>query len=124
VYVENCGAECGGGSNGGAGISVIPQAPLALNLVPTATPYPAVVTKTVSVPGGVTDLLSDSTYLYASGQQLQSNGLFAGFLTVIPLSTMTPAAPISISDGNTAPTASANTSPRPATPASPRTTTA
>jgi hypothetical protein len=99
VYVENCGAECGGGSNGGAGISVIPQAPLALNLVPTATPYPAVVTKTVSVPGGVTDLLSDSTYLYASGQQLQSNGLFAGFLTVIPLSTMTPAAPISISDG-------------------------
>jgi hypothetical protein len=99
VYILNCGLECGGGSNGGSGFSVIPQAPLNINIVPTATPYPAVVTKTVSVPGGVTDMISDATNLYASGQQLQPNGLFAGNLTVIPLATMVPAAPVSISDG-------------------------
>jgi hypothetical protein len=104
VYIENCGVECGGGSNGGSGFSIIPQAPLNLNLIPTSAPYPAVVTKTVSVPGGVTDMISDGVNLYTSGQQLQTSGpnagLFAGNLTVIPLSTLTPAAPISISDGS------------------------
>ncbi len=99
VYVLNCGQECGGGTNGGAGFSVIPQAPLQINLIPSATPYPSVVTRTVSVPGGVTAMISDGTNLYASGQQLQADGLFAGNLTVIPLATMTPGAPVSISDG-------------------------
>ena len=100
AYVLNCGAECGGGANGGSGFSVIPQAPLNINLIPTSTPYPNVVTQTVSVPGGVTDMISDGTYLYAAGQQLQPNGLFAGNLTMIPLATMTPAGPVSISDGS------------------------
>jgi len=99
VYVMNCGVECGGGTNGGAGFSVIPQSALLINLYPTSVNYPNVVTQTVSVPGGVTDLISDGTYLYASGQQLQANGLFAGELTVIPLATMTPGPAISISDG-------------------------
>lgn len=99
VYVMNCGVECGGGSNGGAGISVIPQSALLLNLYPTSVNYPNVVTQTVSVPGGVTDLAIDGTSLYASGQQLQPTGLFAGKLTVIPLATMTPGPAISISDG-------------------------
>ena len=99
VYVMNCGAECGGGANGGAGLSIIPQSALLNNLYPTSTNYPNVVTKTIPVPGGVTEMISDGTFLYTAGQQLQSSGLFAGFLTVIPLSTLTPAAPISISDG-------------------------
>jgi len=103
VYVENCGAECGGGSNGGSGISFIPEGALDINLIPTSTTYPAVVTNTVSVPGGVTDALSDGTNLYLAGQQLQTSGpnagLFAGFLTVMPLATEVPGTPISISDG-------------------------
>jgi hypothetical protein len=105
AYVLNCGAECGGGSNGGAGISVIPQSALQINQYPTATPYPAVVTNTVPVPGGVTVATSDATYLYVAGQQLQaSSGLFTGNLSMIPLATIatskTPIQPsASISDG-------------------------
>lgn len=98
AYVLNCGQECGGGSNGGAGISVIPQAPLQINLLPTN--YPPVVSQTISVPGGVTAAILDSSNIYTSGQKLQPNGLYAGFLTVIPLSTLVPGAPVSISDGS------------------------
>ena len=99
VYVTNCGQECGGGTNGGAGISVIPQSALLINLYPTSTNYPQVVTQTISVPGGVTDTILDGNYLYAAGQNLQPNGLYAGNLTMIPLATMVPGSPISISDG-------------------------
>ncbi len=99
VYVENCGVECGGGTNGGAGVSVLPQGALYINSIPTSLPYPNVVTKTVSIPGGVTDAVLDGTNLYASGQALQPDGLFAGNLTVMPLATMVPNPPISISDG-------------------------
>ncbi len=99
AYVLNCGAECGGGTNGGSGVSLIPEGSLQINAIPTSLPYPAVVTKTVPIPGGVTDALSDGTNLYLAGQQLQSNGLFAGFETTLPLGTLVPAAPVSISDG-------------------------
>ncbi len=99
VYITNCGQECGGGSNGGAGISVIPQSALLINLYPTSATYPPVVTQTVSIPSGVTDTILDGTYMYAAGQKLQSNGLYAGNLTMIPLATMVPGAPVSISDG-------------------------
>ena len=99
AYVLNCGAECGGGNNGGSGVSFIPQGSLQINLIPTSLPYPAVVTKTVPIPGGVTDALSDGSNLYLAGQQLQPDGLFAGFETTLPLGTLVPAAPVSISDG-------------------------
>jgi hypothetical protein len=99
AYVLNCGAECGGGTNGGSGVSLIPQGSLQINLIPTSVPYPAVVTKTIPIPGGVTDALSDGTNLYLAGQQLQPDGLFAGFETTLPLATLVPAAPVSISDG-------------------------
>jgi len=63
--------------------------------LPVANPVP--------VPGGVTAALSDGTYLYLSGQQLQASGaykgLFAGTLTLLNLTTYTTGAPISISDG-------------------------
>ena len=99
VYVENCGIECGGGTNGGAGVSVLPQGALYINSIPTSLPYPNVVTSTVSIPGGVTDAILDGTNLYASGQSLQPDGLFSGNLTVVPLATMIPNKPVPISDG-------------------------
>jgi hypothetical protein len=99
AYVLNCGAECGGGNNGGSSVSLIPQGALQINLVPTSATYPAVVTQTIPIPGGVTDALSDGTNLYLAGQQLQADGLFAGFETTLPLGTLVPNAPVSISDG-------------------------
>ena len=100
AYVLNCGAECGGGTNGGSGVSFLPQGPLQINTIPTAFPYPAVVTSTVPIPGGVTAGLSDATNLYVSGQQLQPDGLFAGNLTTLNLTTLVPSAPVRISDGS------------------------
>jgi len=103
AYVLNCGAECGGGTNGGSGISFIPQGSLQINLIPTSSTYPAVVTNTIPIPGGVTTVLSDSNNLYIAGQQLQTTGaykgLFTGNLTILPLATLVPSAPVSISDG-------------------------
>ena len=99
AYVLNCGVECGGGGNGGAGVSFIPQGLLNINIVPTSSTYPNVVTNTVSIPGGATAALSDATTLYISGQSLQPDGLFAGNLTLLNLSNFSASAPISISDG-------------------------
>ncbi len=100
TYVLNCGQECGGGSNGGASVSFIPQGVLQVNDIPTATPYPAVVTNTVSIPGGVTAALPDGNILYLAGQQLQASGLYAGYLTSLDLTTLIPSAPVSIADGS------------------------
>ncbi len=99
AYVLNCGLECGGGANGGAGVSFIPQGPLQINLVPTVAPYPAVVTNRVSVPGGVTTAISDGTTLYMAGQQQQADGLFAGQLSLMNLTTLAVGPAIPISDG-------------------------
>ena len=99
AYVLNCGLECGGGTNGGAGISFIPQGPLQIDLIPTSLPYPAVVTNRVSVPGGVTTAISDGTYLYMAGQQQQADGLFSGRLSLMSLATLSVGTPIPISDG-------------------------
>ncbi len=99
AYVVSCGVECGGGSNGGAGISLIPEAALQFNNAPTSFPYPAVVSTTVPIPGGATDAISDGTNLYIAGQQLQPDGLFEGFLTTMPLNTLVPGTPTPISDG-------------------------
>jgi hypothetical protein len=99
AYILNCGAECGGGNHGGSGVSLIPEGAIQVNVIPTSLPYPTVVTKTIPIAGGVTDALSDGTNLYLAGQQLQPDGLFAGFETTLPLATFVPAAPVSISDG-------------------------
>lgn len=99
AYVLNCGQECGGGSNGGAAISFIPQGALQINLIPTSIPYPAVVANTISVPGGATAAIADSTSLYIAGQQLQPDGLYAGKLSTLNLTTLAVSAPVSISDG-------------------------
>jgi hypothetical protein len=95
VYVLNCGPECGGNT---AGVTVLQQGALTVDL--NTPPYPAAVTSSVAIPGGATAVVSDGTTLYLSGQQLQPDGLFAGELTLLNLSTMVPSAPVSISDGN------------------------
>jgi len=100
AYILSCGQECGGGTNGGASVSLIPQGALNIFSVPTSAVPPAVVTKTIPVPGGVTAALSDSNNLYVSGQQLQPDGLYAGRLTLINLATLTAGTAIPISDGN------------------------
>ncbi|WP_255462265.1 hypothetical protein [Granulicella sp. WH15] len=99
VYVVNAGQELGGGSNGGSSVSIIPIGGLTNNVIPTSTTYPVQTTSTIPVPGGATDVISDGTNLYVAGQALQPDGLFAGNLTTINLTTLAVSAPIAISDG-------------------------
>jgi hypothetical protein len=109
AYILNCGPECGGTT---ASVSFLQMGALDFTNVPTVNPLsvgapsPLVslpVANPVPIPGGVTAALSDSNYLYLAGQRLQSggpyNGLFAGNLTLLNLSTYTAGSPISISDG-------------------------
>ncbi|HEY6376176.1 MAG TPA: hypothetical protein VIX90_11700 [Edaphobacter sp.] len=95
VYVLNCGPECGGST---AGVTVLQQGALTVDV--NTPPYPAAVTNSVAIPGGATAAVANGTTLYLAGQQLQPDGLFAGRLTLLNLATLTPGAPISISDGN------------------------
>ena len=108
TYVLNSGPENGGSA---AGITFLQTGQLNMNLIPTVNPLsagapsplaPIPVANPILVPGGATVALSDGINLYVAGQQLQTgtyNGLFAGNLTLINLSTYTAGAPISISDG-------------------------
>ena len=98
AYVLNCGPECGGTT---ASVSFLQQGPITIDVIPTAPPpYPSPVAANVPIPGGATVGLSNGTTLYLAGQQLQSDGLFAGRLTLLNLAARTAGAPISISDGN------------------------
>ncbi len=111
AYVLNSGPENGGTT---ASVSFLQMSQLNINLVPTVSPLgagapsplstlPAGIANPVPIPGGVTDAISDGTYLYLSGQQLQSSGpykgLFAGNLTTLNLSSYAVSTPVSISDG-------------------------
>ena len=96
AYVLNCGQECGGTS---AGITVLQQGPLNNNVIPSSPVQPDPTVANIAVPGGVTSALSDGTTLYVAGQQLQPDGLFAGFLSTINLATNAVTGKISISDG-------------------------
>jgi hypothetical protein len=110
AYILNSGPENGGSASS---VTFLQMGQLNMNLIPTVDPLssgapsplsPIPVANPILVPGGATAALSDSNYLYVSGQQLQTSGtykgLFAGNLTLIDLSTYTAGAPISISDGN------------------------
>lgn len=99
AYVVNCGQECGGGGNGGASVTFLPQGPLTVDTIPASAPYPTVVTTTVPIPGGATVALTDGTTLYVAGQQLQADGLYSGRLTTVTLGTLSVSAPVAISDG-------------------------
>ena len=108
VYIVNCGPECGGTR---AGITVLQQGALQVDQIPSTDPRnstPALtalpVPNPIPIPGGATTMLSDGVNLYIAGQSLQtgsqfSGQLFGGNLTIVPLSTYVPSAPLSISDG-------------------------
>jgi hypothetical protein len=109
AYVLNAGPEQGGTT---ASVTFLQMAALNVNNVPTVNPLgtgapspmtPLPVANPVPVPGGVTTALSDGTYLYLAGQQLQATGtyagLFAGNLSLLNLANDTVGTPISISDG-------------------------
>ena len=111
AYVLNSGPENGGTASS---VSFLEMSQLNINTVPTVNPLsagapspmstlPGGVANPVPVPGGVTAAVSDSTYLYLSGQQLQTTGaykgLFGGNLSLLNLTTDAVSAPIPISDG-------------------------
>jgi hypothetical protein len=95
--VLNCGPECGGKT---ASITLLQQGPLNNNVIPSSPTQPNPMIANVPVPGGVTAALSDGTTLYVAGQQLQSDGLFAGFLTTLNQAENTITGQYSISDGS------------------------
>jgi hypothetical protein len=97
AYVLNCGPECGGKT---ASVTLLQQGPLNENVIPASPVQPNPQIANVPVPGGVTDALSDGTTLYLAGQQLQPDGLFAGFLSTMNQATNTITGKYSISDGN------------------------
>jgi hypothetical protein len=97
VYVLNCGQECGGATSS---VTSLQLGSIQVNKIPTVVPDASPFSTQILVPGGVTAALSNGTTLYVSGQQLQSDGLFAGNLSVINLATNTITGKFSISDGN------------------------
>ncbi len=118
AYVLNSGPENAGNT---ASVTFLQMGPLNINNVPTVDPlcgdpgHPSCPAGTTSplttlpvpnpvpVPGGATVGISDGTNLYLAGQQLQTSGtysgLFAGYLSLLNLTTYTVGAPISIADG-------------------------
>lgn len=96
AYIENCGPECGGNT---ASVTFVPTSILNINNLATTISGGSTAVTNLPVPGGVTDLISDGTTLYAAGQQLQTDGLFAGVLSTINLASQTVTGTYSISDG-------------------------
>jgi hypothetical protein len=96
AYVLNCGAECGGTNSS---VTYLQQGVLEYNNIPKTVPDASAFTNQVLVPGGVTAAVANGTTLYISGQQLQSDGLWAGNLSIINLATNTVTGQYSISDG-------------------------
>ncbi|MDT7811046.1 MAG: hypothetical protein QOJ42_962 [Acidobacteriaceae bacterium] len=97
AFVLNCGPECGGTQ---ASISFLPVAGIIIQSgAPVPPGAPSAVTATIPVPGGVTNALQNGNLLYIAGQQLQSDGFFAGFLSILDLGTQKITGNYSISDG-------------------------
>jgi hypothetical protein len=86
AYVLNCGAECGGKTSS---VTLLQQGVLEFNNIPTTVPDASAFTSNIPVPGGATAAVSSGTILYVSGQQLQPDGLFAGFLTTLNVAALT-----------------------------------
>jgi hypothetical protein len=100
AYVLNCGPECGGTQ---AGITTIPITAASLNSgAQGPSGISLVATSTTALPGGATNALQNGNTLYVAGQQLLSDGLLTGNLTIVNTTSLplTPVgAPIPISDG-------------------------
>jgi hypothetical protein len=96
AYVLNCGPECGGTTSS---VTYLQQGALEYNNIPKTVPDASAFTTQVLVPGGVTAAVANGTTLYISGQQMQSDGLWAGNLSIIDLASNTVTGKYSISDG-------------------------
>jgi hypothetical protein len=97
AYILNCGPECGGVQ---ASVSFLPVAGIIIQSgAPVPPGAPTNVTATIPIPGGATDAIANANLLYLSGQQLQPDGYFAGFLSVLDTNAKTVKGPYSIADG-------------------------
>jgi len=97
AYVLNCGPECGGTT---ASVAQLPTGPMVFQVGSQSGKFPTTGNvSTLPIPGGSTNALITGSTMYVVGQQLQTDGLFSGFLTVVDLNANTAGSPISISDG-------------------------
>jgi hypothetical protein len=97
AYVLNCGPECGGVQ---ASVSFLPVAGIIIQSgAPIPPGSPTNVTATVPIPGGTTDAIANGSLLYLAGQQLQPDGFFAGFLSILDTNAKKVTGAYSISDG-------------------------
>ena len=97
AYVLNCGPECGGTT---ASVAQLPTGPMVFQIGQQSGKFPRTGTvPTLPISGGSTNALVSGSTMYVVGQQLQPDGLFTGFLTLVDLNAFTAGSPISISDG-------------------------
>jgi len=97
AYVLNCGPECGGTT---ASVTTIPLTESALNTGVTGASGIALVAQSnIAIPGGVTNAIFNGNTMYLAGQQLQSDGLLSGYLTVLNTETGAITGTYGISDG-------------------------
>jgi hypothetical protein len=109
IYVLNCGRECGGLQSG---VVRIPVSSAVLNVttggpaglppitLPGGVAQPGLTaTSLLAVPGGATNALQNNSTLYVAGQQLQPDGLLAGFLSTVDLAGNQVTGRYAISDG-------------------------
>src|SRR5580704_16823974 len=97
AFVLNCGPECGGVQ---ASVSFLPVAGIIIQSgAPVPPGAPTNVTATIPIPGGTTDALQNANLLYLAGQQLQPDGFFAGYLSILDTNAKQVTGSYSISDG-------------------------
>lgn len=97
AFVLNCGPECGGNQ---ASVSFLPLAGIIIQSgAPVPPGAPSAVTATIPVPGGATNALQNGNLLYLAGQQLQPDGYFAGFLSIMDVGAQKITGNYSIADG-------------------------
>lgn len=97
AYILNCGPECGGSN---ASISLLPVGPIIFATGQASGNLPTFGNITnIPVPGGASNALVTSSTMYVVGQQPQTDGLFAGNLTVVNLTSNTAGTPTPVSDG-------------------------
>jgi hypothetical protein len=97
IYVLNCGQECGGRQ---AGIVTVPITASVLNQNQSGPAGLSLQAGPVlAVPGGATNALQNASTLYVAGQQLQPDGLLAGYLSIVNLASYTVTSQYAISDG-------------------------
>jgi hypothetical protein len=97
AYILNCGPECGGVQ---ASVSFLPVAGIIIQSgAPVPPGAPTNVTATIPIPGGVTDAIANANLLYLAGQQLQPDGYFSGFLSILDTNAKAVTGSYSIADG-------------------------